>query len=91
MRGSVGGEEYGEAGCPERFEEALQDHGVSHVKHLELIDSEKRHWGGEEVTDYGYGVALLATKLLVNFVFGLVHLKHEFVVMEAEFLTLRNR
>jgi hypothetical protein len=74
VRGSIRREENGETRCPERFKEPLQDHGVSHIEYLELIDREKRHWGGEKVAYYGDCVALLAPQLLVYFVFSLMYL-----------------
>jgi len=82
VRWSIRREEYDHTVFVEGVEDAFQDHRISNVKDLELVDEEKGKALAELVSDNLHSLSSASLQLFVHFVFHLVDLKHELIVVE---------
>lgn len=67
----------------ETLKQPFQDHGISDVQHLELIDEEERQVLDKSVACDLDRLARFASEFHVELVLHLVHQKHEFLVVKA--------
>ena len=79
----IRGNEHHNSILQEALKESFQDHGISNVKHLELVDEEECQVLDKSVACDLDGFTGLASEFHVELVFQLVHQKHEFLVVEA--------